>query len=97
MTYSLVVDIYEPSEIASILSSMINVNKLYLVDMDLGDYHWVGADGKRHVIERKTANESIADSGGGLTTNSDGIFSMITWMKLLCLLKVKLLRKEENQ
>ena len=64
MTYSLVVDIYEPSEIASILSSMINVNKLYLVDMDLGDYHWVGADGKRHVIERKTANEIIADSGG---------------------------------
>ena len=64
MTYSLVADIYEPVEITSVLSSMINVNKLYLVDMDLGDYHWVGADGKRHVIERKTANEIIADSGG---------------------------------
>jgi len=64
MTYSLVADIYEPVEITSVLSSMINVNKLYLVDMDLGDYHWVGVDGKRYVIERKTANEIIADSGG---------------------------------
>jgi ERCC4-type nuclease len=64
MMYSCLVDTYEPVEIENVLRSMISTQRLYLVDMDLGDYHWVGANGKRHIVERKTAHEIINDSGG---------------------------------
>ncbi len=64
MNYSLIIDTYEPVVIEEVLLKMISTQRLYLVDMDVGDYHWVGADGKRHIIERKTAHEIINDSGG---------------------------------
>ena len=61
---TIIQDVFEPTEMATYLSSVLNVHKQNLVPLGLADYYW--DCGKRTTLEHKTAAQFVRESGARL-------------------------------